>query len=54
MYQIFPRPEHSVGRGEKFLGILESLKSRKSLKNEKKKVKNVCSAKSEMKRKMHF
>ena len=36
MYQIFPRPEHSVGRGEKFLGILESLKSRKSLKNEKK------------------
>ena len=37
MYQIFPRPEHSVGRGEKFLGILESLKSRKSLKNEKKK-----------------
>ena len=50
MFQIFPRPEHSVGRGEKFLGILESLKSRKSLKNEKKKVKNVCSAKSEMKR----
>ena len=46
----------SVARAEakkKNLGILESLESRRSLKNVKTSEK-ICSAKSEMNRKMHF